>query len=125
MNTEAISSKLLPQSVRPVEKTDQLPAKPKQNEAVAKAAERREQEAVEEPVVDKQAAAETIAAAMFNDFPSNASLEIDVNDHEDGFVYKAVDRDTGEVLKQFPAAVVLERLERMSKVQGLAVDGKV
>ncbi|WP_416898920.1 MAG: flagellar protein FlaG [Minwuia sp.] len=79
----------------------------------------------EDPVVDRRAAAETLAKAMFTEFPSNASLEIDVNEQADGFIYKAVDPDTGEVIKQFPAAQVLERLERLSRMQGLAVDGSV
>jgi len=48
-----------------------------------------------------------------------------VNDQKDGFIYKAVDRDTGEVVKQYPAEEVLDRLERLAKTQGLAVDGRV
>lgn len=95
------------------------------NRAVAAAAERRDAANEEDPGVDRAAAAETVAKAMFTEFPSNASLEIAVNDQDDGFVYRAVDRETGEVIKQFPAEEVLERLERMAKTQGLAVDGRV
>ncbi|WP_417519466.1 flagellar protein FlaG [Minwuia sp.] len=87
-------------------------------------AEKASEEAAE-PVVDRGAAAETVARAMFTEFPSNATLEIDVNDQKAGFIYKAVDRDTGEVIKQFPAEEVLAQLERLAKVQGLAVDGNV
>lgn len=95
------------------------------NPAVAAAAERRDAANEEDPGVDRAAAAEAVAKAMFTEFPSNASLEIAVNDQDDGFVYRAVDRETGEVIKQFPAEEVLERLERMAKTQGLAVDGRV
>ena len=85
----------------------------------------KQKEAEKEPVVNRVAAAETIADALSMDFPSNASLEIAVNDQKDGFIYKAVDRDTGEVVKQYPAEEVLDRLERLAKTQGLAVDGRV
>jgi flagellar protein FlaG len=100
---------------QPEQKTTPVAEKVREDEAAAE----------KEPVVDREAAAETLAKAMFTEFPPNSTLEIDVNDQDNGFIYKAVDRETGEVIKQFPAAEVLERLERMSKFQGLAVDGLV
>jgi flagellar protein FlaG len=60
--------------------------------------------------------------ALGPDFPSNASLQIDISEATGGFIYKAVDRDSGEVIKQFPPEDVLERLERKNKAQGLALD---
>lgn len=85
--------------------------------------ERRQQQ--EDPKVDRQGAARVVSMAMMADYPPNASLEIDVHDETGGFVYKAVDRETGEVIKQFPAEEVLKRLERMSRLKGLAVDDTV
>ena len=79
----------------------------------------------EDPKVDRQRITDTITAALRNDFPANTNLQIDVADATGSFVYKAVDRDSGEVVKQFPAADVLERLERMAKVQGLGIDSQV
>ncbi|MDF1720184.1 MAG: flagellar protein FlaG [Minwuia sp.] len=79
----------------------------------------------EDPKVDRQRITDTITAALRNDFPANTNLQIDIADATGSFVYKAVDRDSGEVVKQFPAADVLERLERMAKVQGLGIDSEV
>lgn len=112
--------------VAPTSRPDKAEEKPKQETRAALAVieEKRQQEA-EEPVVDREAAAETVAAALDMDLPANSALEIAVNDQDDGFVYRAVDRETGEVLKQFPAEEVLSRLERLNRFQGLAVDGQV
>lgn len=88
-------------------------------------AEREAAQKEEDPKVDRQRITDTITAALRNDFPANTDLQIDVADATGSFVYKAVDRDSGEVVKQFPAADVLERLERMAKVQGLGIDSEV
>jgi len=88
-------------------------------------AEREAAQAEEDPKVDRQRITDTITAALRNDFPANTNLQIDIADETGSFVYKAVDRDSGEVVKQFPAADVLERLERMAKVQGLGIDSQV
>lgn len=128
MINATISSAVPLPAAKPVEAADSA-KRDRDNDAVSRAAaaaaERRDAANEEDPGVDRAAAAETVAQAMFTEFPSNASLEIAVNDQDDGFVYRAVDRETGEVIKQFPAEEVLERLERMAKTQGLAVDGRV
>lgn len=112
--------------VAPLTRSDKAEDKPKQDTAAVKEVieAKREKEA-EEPVVDRAAAAETVAKALDMDFPKNSSLEIAVNDQDSGFVYRAVDNDTGEVIKQFPAEEVLSRLERLNRMQGLAVDGSI
>lgn len=88
-------------------------------------AEREAAQKEEDPKVDRQRITDTITAALRNDFPANTNLQIDIADATGSFVYKAVDRDSGEVVKQFPAADVLERLERMAKLQGLGIDSQV
>lgn len=88
-------------------------------------AEREAAQKEEDPKVNRQRITDTITAALRNDFPANTNLQIDIADATGSFVYKAVDRDSGEVVKQFPAADVLERLERMAKVQGLGIDSQV
>lgn len=97
----------------------------RETEAISEAIAEKRKQAEEDPKVDREAAAETVARALDMDFPKNASLEIAVNDQDDGFVYRAIDRDTGEVIKQFPAEEVLSRLERLNRMQGLAVDGAI
>lgn len=111
----------------PIERSAKAEEKPKQEqtEAVTDVIEAEREQAAEEPKVDRAAAAETLAKALDMDFPKNSSLEIAVNDQDNGFVYRAVDNDTGEVIKQFPAEEVLSRLERLNRMQGLAVDGQV
>lgn len=75
--------------------------------------------------VDRNRTTVAIEDALGQDFPANASLQIDVSEETGGFVYKAVDRESGEVIKQFPPEEVLERLERKHKAQGLALDTAV
>lgn len=79
----------------------------------------------DEPRVDRAQADDVIVKALGADFPSGASLQIDIVEETGQFVYKAVDRETGEVLKQFPPEQVLEQLGRRAKVQGIALDGSV
>jgi flagellar protein FlaG len=88
-------------------------------------AEREAAQKEEDVKVDRQRITDTITAALRDDFPANTNLQIDIADATGSFVYKAVDRDSGEVVKQFPAADVLERLERMAKLQGLGIDSQV
>ncbi|PJK29073.1 hypothetical protein CVT23_14240 [Minwuia thermotolerans] len=109
-------------ATRKVEKATE--ARPRDSEVRRDTAEMLEQRRTreEEPRVDRQGAARIVGKAMMADYPPNASLEIDVLDEGGGFVYKAVDPETGEVLKQFPAEEVLKRLERLSRLKGLAVD---
>lgn len=88
-------------------------------------AEREAAQKEEDVKVDRQRITDTITAALRDDFPANTNLQIDIADATGSFVYKAVDRDSGEVVKQFPTADVLERLERMAKLQGLGIDSQV
>lgn len=111
---------------KPVEATRPERAEKKPETTTEKVSAAREESAeAKDPVVNREAAAEAFSKAFDSDFPSGAALDIEVNDNAGGFIYKAVDPETGEVLKQFPAAEVIERLERMAKRQGIAVDGKV
>lgn len=128
MITSATTTTSIPakETVTQPGRIDKADEKPKQESAeVLEAIEAKRAQAEEEPVVDRGAAAETVAKALNMDFPRNSALEIAVNDQDDGYVYRAVDRDTGEVIKQFPAEEVLNRLERVNRMQGLAVDGQV
>lgn len=115
----------LTKSARKVEKGTEERQKISETRQPRAIADQEDEGRTDDPRVDRQGAARIVANAMMAEYPPNASLEIDVLEDGGGFVYKAVDPETGEVLKQFPAEEVLKRLERMSRLKGLAVDETV
>ncbi|SDD58042.1 MULTISPECIES: flagellar protein FlaG [Kordiimonas] len=54
----------------------------------------------------------------------NTRLRIDKDDETGRFVYKNIDTESGEVIKQFPPESILEFLSYYRHVAGLAVDDK-
>ncbi|MFC4349657.1 flagellar protein FlaG [Kordiimonas lipolytica] len=54
----------------------------------------------------------------------NTRLRIDKDDETGRFVYKNIDTETGDVIKQFPPESILEFLSYYRHVAGLAVDDK-
>jgi flagellar protein FlaG len=125
-STGSPTSTLAPEPMVPPSRPEKAEQDTKQLAAsLADIARETSEQSEDKPVVDREAAAKTVAKALAMDFPSNSALEIAVNDQDDGYIYRAVDRDTGEVLKQFPAEEVLSSLERLNRIHGLAVDGQV
>ena len=122
MITENAQSVGQPQPVRATGDGEEQKSE-KQN--AAKTAPAGKPEETEEPVVDRAQAEAAIVEALGPQFPSNASLKIDIAEETGQFVYKAVDRDSGEVVKQFPPEQVLEQLGRRAKIHGNAIDGTV
>jgi uncharacterized FlaG/YvyC family protein len=56
---------------------------------------------------------------------NNARLTIE-KDHESGkYVYKSVNRDTGEVIKQWPREKMLKAIAAYKNTSGLIIDKKV
>lgn len=53
------------------------------------------------------------------------SLQISQDDETGRFVYKTVDVETGEVIRQFPPEEVLNFITRFREAAGLLIDGEV
>ena len=53
---------------------------------------------------------------------ANTKLSIDVDDESGLFVYKSVDKKSGEVVSQFPAEEVLALIAYYREAEGLVVD---
>lgn len=66
------------------------------------------------------------AAKAIDEFVSeqgaNTKLRIDKDDDTGRFVYKNVDRDSGEVVSQFPPETILEMISHYRSLEGLVVD---
>ncbi|MEP5700999.1 MAG: flagellar protein FlaG, partial [Sneathiella sp.] len=69
--------------------------------------------------------AEQAIGAFFEDEEVPSSRFSIDRDHDSGrFVYRLVNSDTGEVMKQFPGDYVLKRVAYYRDLEGLAVDSK-
>lgn len=70
----------------------------------------------------------TRAAEMLESFIPDASpntkLRIDQDEETGRFIYQSIDKDTGEVLKQFPSEELLRFVTLHRDAAGLAVDDK-
>jgi len=76
----------------------------------------------------KQVDLEAVARELDKFIPdaqSNTKLRIDKDESTGRFVYKGVNPDTGEVVRQFPAEDVLAVIRSYRNVAGLVVDGEV
>lgn len=72
----------------------------------------------EDPLVK---AAKTIEEFVPQDGPET-ELRIDKDDETGRFVYKSVDKESGEVIKQFPPETILELISQYRSLEGLVVD---
>lgn len=70
--------------------------------------------------------AEEAIGAFFED-ESNPSGRFSIDQDIDSgrFVYRLINEDTGEVLKQFPGDYVLRRVAFYRELEGIAVDSEV
>jgi flagellar protein FlaG len=81
---------------------------------------------------DRQVAADDTSASRLNTNTSdptklaqaNTHLVIEKDDVNGGFVYKSIDRETGEVIKQFPREDVLKAIARAKAAEGQILDTK-
>lgn len=76
-------------------------------------------------VIDPVKRAEKAIGPFFEDtsFP-NGRFSIDMDDSSGRYVYRLVDFETQEVLKQFPGDYVLRRVAYYRELQGLAVNSE-
>ncbi len=65
---------------------------------------------------------EVLNSALGSQTPANSRLEISVHDDTGRFIYRAVHKDTGEVLHQYPADEVLRQLAYYRNLEGIVVD---
>lgn len=56
---------------------------------------------------------------------ANIKLSIDVDDESGLFVYKGIDKQSGEVVSQFPAEEILALIASYREKEGIVVDEKV
>ncbi len=54
--------------------------------------------------------------------PANSRLRVELDEGSGRFIYKSVDAETGEVIRQYPPEQVLERLAFYRQLQGLTVN---
>ncbi|MBI1239812.1 MAG: hypothetical protein GC199_10785 [Alphaproteobacteria bacterium] len=80
------------------------------------------------PVSLSDANRAAIEAAIVSIEPSfdagRSRLSIDRDDQVERFIYRSIDRETGEVLGQWPADQVLHAMRHLREVEGLIVDAK-
>lgn len=58
------------------------------------------------------------------DIGSNTRLRIEQDEETGRFVYRSIDKETGEVVRQFPAEEMLNLIARFRDAAGLIVDSK-
>ena len=76
-------------------------------------------------VVDPVKRAERAIGPFFEDAKHpNGRFSIDMDDRSGRYVYRLVDVETQEVLKQFPGDYVLRRVAYYRELQGLAVNSQ-
>jgi len=66
-------------------------------------------------------AAQTIEQ-LIGDANANTKLRIDKDDDTGRFVYKSVDSDSGEVIRQFPPETILQIISKFRDPEGLVLD---
>ena len=57
--------------------------------------------------------------------PSNSKLQIEQDKETGTFIYRSVDPETGEVLRQWPPEQLLELREHLSDIEGMLFDKEV
>lgn len=70
-------------------------------------------------------AEETVGVLFEDESSPNAKFSIDMDRDSGRFVYRLVDSDTGEVVKQFPGDYVLRRIAYYRELEGIALDDQV
>lgn len=68
--------------------------------------------------------AETILNDALTMKSANTKLRIDIDDGTGMFVYSSIDKETGEVVSQFPAKEILAMIASYRETEGIVVDEK-
>ena len=85
-----------------------------------------EQQASETQIEDPVRRAEQAIGAFFEEEGEpNSRFSIDRDRDSGRFVYRLINSETGEVVKQFPGDYVLRRVAYYRELEGIAVDSEV
>ena len=57
--------------------------------------------------------------------PSNSKLQIEQDKETGTFIYRSVDPETGEILRQWPSEQLLKLREHLAEMQGMLFDKEV
>jgi len=57
--------------------------------------------------------------------PSNSKLQIEQDKETGTFIYRSIDAETGEVLRQWPSEQLLKLREHLAELEGMFFDVKV
>ena len=74
--------------------------------------------------VPLEKAAASIETLLPDSFTNDTKLSIDRDEDTGLFIYRTVDRRSGEVVRQFPPEDILKYIVSVRKAEGLVVDGK-
>ncbi|WP_341539391.1 flagellar protein FlaG [Rhodothalassium salexigens] len=71
---------------------------------------------------DRLAEAEAMIAEMTVGLRGEGRFEVVVDEESKRFIYRAVDEQTGEVIRQFPPEAILKAVRAIREFEGLLVD---
>lgn len=78
--------------------------------------------APDQRVEEMQAAMEKL---IRKGLPSNSKLQIEQDKETGTFIYRSVDPETGEVIKQWPPEQLIKLREYLREMEGMLIDKKV
>ena len=67
-------------------------------------------------------AEEVLNQALEGSKPPNSRLTIEIDEPSGQFVYKAINNDSGETIRQYPQEEVLRLLARFREIEGLSIN---
>ena len=68
---------------------------------------------------------EAVEKLIRRSLPSNSKLQIEQDRETGTFIYRSVDPETGEVLRQWPPEQLLNLREHLSEVEGILFDKEI
>ena len=67
----------------------------------------------------------TVEKLIKKSLPGNSKLQIERDKATGTFIYRSIDADTGQVIKQWPSEHLLALREYLTQMEGMLVDKKV
>ena len=68
---------------------------------------------------------EAVAKLIKKSMPANSKLQIEQDKTSGTFIYRTVDPDTGEIIRQWPPEKLLELRDYLTQMEGVLVDKTV
>ncbi|SRR5258706_1547617 len=68
---------------------------------------------------------EAVAKLIKKSLPTNSKLQIEQDKTSGTFVYRSIDPDTGEIIRQWPPEKLLELRDYLKEMEGVLVDKKI